>query len=79
MIATFIFLLLLILSVPSVIAGFGLLAFKPWARTLTIVLSILHLFNFPFGAAIGVYSLWALLAPETAVLFQPRQPVQAYR
>ncbi|MGI8745931.1 MAG: hypothetical protein ACR2NN_25795 [Bryobacteraceae bacterium] len=78
-IGTFIFLLLLALSLPSVIAGFGLLAFRPWARILTIVLSVLHLLNFPFGTALGVYSLWALLAPETALLFHPREPVQAYR
>lgn len=78
-IGTFIFFLLLLLSLPSVIAGFGLLSFRPWARTLTIVLSVLHLLNFPFGTALGVYSLWALLAPETAALFQSRQTVQAYR
>lgn len=79
LIGTFVFFLLLILSLPSIIAGIGLLGFRPWARTLTIVLSVLHLFNFPFGTALGVYSLWALLAPETVMLFQSRQPLQAYR
>lgn len=79
LIGTFVFFLLLVLSLPSVIAGFGLLAFRPWARILTIVLSVLHLLNFPFGTALGVYSLWALMAPETAALFQDRQPVQVYR
>jgi hypothetical protein len=59
-----------ILSVPSVIAGVGLLSFKPWARTLTLVLSALHLINVPFGTALGFYGFWALLSPETARLFE---------
>src|SRR6266478_1379680 len=61
-IAGFVFIVLLILSLPSLIAGIGLLQFRPWARILTIALSVLHLFNIPFGTALGVYGLWALLA-----------------
>jgi hypothetical protein len=74
----FVFLILLVLSLPSVIAGMGLIRFRPWARMLTIVLSVLHLFNIPFGTALGVYGLWALLAPETELLFRQQQAVAAY-
>ena len=59
----------LVLSVPGVIAGFGLLSFQPWARILTIVLSILHLVNIPFGTALGIYGLWALFSTDGARLF----------
>ena len=52
---------LLILSAPSIIGGWGLIKFKPWSRILVIILSILHLFNIPFGTALGVYGLWVLL------------------
>jgi hypothetical protein len=69
-IAVFLFILLAVLSLPGIVAGIGLLQFKPWARILTIVLSVLHLFNVPFGTALGVYGLWALLSPETEALFQ---------
>jgi hypothetical protein len=41
--------IMLILSLPGIIAGIGLLNFRPWARILTIVLSALNLMNFPFG------------------------------
>lgn len=75
----FVFLFLLVLSLPSLIVGFGLIRFRPWARTLAIVLSVLHLFNIPFGTALGVYGLWALLAPETELLFRSQQrAVAAY-
>lgn len=77
MIGGFVFLVLLVLSLPSLIVGFGLLRFRPWARTLAIVLSVLHLFNIPFGTALGVYGLWALLAPETEMLFRSQQRVVA--
>jgi hypothetical protein len=45
-------LVFLLLSVPSIIAGIGLLYFKPWARILALVISALHLFNIPIGTAL---------------------------
>jgi hypothetical protein len=61
--------LVLLLSLPGVITGFGLLKFRPWARMLGIVLSALNLPGFPIGTALGVYGLWVLLQPETERLF----------
>ena len=63
-IGSIIALLLLILSVPSIIAGIGLFYFKPWARLLALVISVLHLFNIPIGTALGIYGLWVLLSQE---------------
>ncbi len=63
------FLLLAVLSVPGIIAGAGLLKFRPWARMLTIVLSAINLLNVPFGTALGIYGLWVLLQRRTEVLF----------
>ena len=64
--------ILLALAIPGIVAGIGLLYFKPWARILTIVLCALSLLNFPFGTALGVYGLWVLLSSETASLFERR-------
>lgn len=36
---------------------------QPWARILAIVIAFLALLRFPFGTAIGIYTLWVLL-PE---------------
>jgi hypothetical protein len=60
----------LLLSLPGLIAGVGLLKFQPWARILAIVLSALNLLNVPIGTALGVYGFWVLLRPETEALFQ---------
>ena len=65
--------ILLMLSIPGIVAGVGLLYFKPWARILTIVLCALGLLNFPLGTGIGVYGLWVLLSPETTRLFEGRR------
>ncbi len=61
--------LIFALSVPSIIAGVGLLKRRPWARILTIALSVLNLINIPFGTLLGIYGLWVLLSRNTAPLF----------
>ena len=66
-------LVLVILGLPGLVAGIGLLKFKPWARMLGIVISAIDLISVPFGTALGVYGLWALLSQEGTMLFQ--QPV----
>lgn len=66
----FLVLLILILSLPGILAGWGLLQFKEWARILGIVLSVLNLFAIPVGTLIGIYGLWVLLNRETLPLFQ---------
>lgn len=59
----------LLLSVPSFVAGFGLLKRREWARILTIILSVLHLLHVPIGTIIGGYSLWALLHQDLRSYF----------
>jgi hypothetical protein len=61
----FVFILLLVLSLPGLVIGIGLVQFKPWARVAGIILSALDLFNVPFGTALGIYGLWVLLNRET--------------
>ena len=36
----------------------------PWARTTAIILGVLALFHPPLGTALGVYTLWVLVADE---------------
>jgi hypothetical protein len=60
---------LLVLSLPAVVIGIGLLQRRAWARIAGIVLSLLNLFNFPFGTVLGVYGLWVLFSKETERVF----------
>ena len=69
-IGVFVFLLIAVFTAPCIIAGVGLLKFRPWARTLTIVMSAFNLLNVPFGTALGVYGLWVLLSNEGRRLFE---------
>ena len=68
-IATIVGVFLLLVSVPGLIGGIGLLQRQNWARILVLILSVLQLFNIPFGTAVGIYSLWALTREETMALF----------
>jgi hypothetical protein len=61
-------LLLVMLALPGLAAGYGLLTRRPWARVLAIVVGILGLPNFPIGTAIGLYALWGALPHAGAQL-----------
>jgi hypothetical protein len=52
-------------AIAGVIAGWGLIAHRSWARLLAIVLGCISLIHFPVGTALGIYTLWVLL-PEGA-------------
>ncbi|GAB1454285.1 hypothetical protein MASR2M47_43410 [Draconibacterium sp.] len=69
-IAKVVMVVLLILSIPGIIAGIGLLKRKEWARILTLILSVLSLVNFPIGTALGIYSIWAMVQPEIIEQFK---------
>lgn len=69
-IGSFIIFVVLALSLPGLIAGIGLLQFRPWARILTIILSIFELIHVPFGTALGVYGLWVLLSEGSERYFK---------
>jgi hypothetical protein len=66
---------LILVSLPGMFAGVGLLKMQPWARIVAIIVGVLHILSFPFGTALGVYTLWVLLNAETEELF--RRPTVA--
>ncbi|MGB3183169.1 MAG: hypothetical protein WBB45_17380 [Cyclobacteriaceae bacterium] len=58
----------LVLGLPGIIAGIGLLRYKNWARHMIIILSVLNLLNFPLGTILGIYSLWVTTHGGTKAL-----------
>ena len=62
---------ILILALPGVRAGLGLLRRRQWARILTLVLAVFDLMFIPIGTVFGVYAFWVLVQRETAELFEP--------
>ncbi len=67
-----VFLILFVLSLPGIICGWGIMRFRPWAKTLGIVMSAFDLLNVPVGTILGIYGLWVLTNNATEPLFRPR-------
>ena len=65
---------MLLLSLPSIIAGIGLLKLQEWARILAIIVGCLSLFDIPFGTALGIYTLIILMDDRAIALFRQRPP-----
>lgn len=57
------------LSTLGLVGGIGLLAYKPWARYLVMIVSALECLAMPFGTIYGIYALWVLSKDETYKLF----------
>lgn len=56
---------LVVVSLPALIAGIGLLKMRPWARIVGIIVAVLNLLNVPLGTIVGIYALWVLFSRET--------------
>jgi tRNA A-37 threonylcarbamoyl transferase component Bud32 len=68
--------LFMIMFVPDIIGGIGLLKRKSWSRILVVILSILDLAAIPIGTATGIYSLWVLMNKEAVKLFAKDEAVE---
>ena len=71
--ALIVFVLVTVLSIPCIIAGYGLLSGKSWGVMFALVISAINVLNIPIGTCIGGYGLWVLFrimnqraAPPTA-------------
>jgi hypothetical protein len=63
---------MLALAAGTAAAGVGLLQYRNWGRTLTIIMSVFMLFSFPIGTAIGVYGFWVLFSQEGREFYKSR-------
>jgi ABC-type glycerol-3-phosphate transport system permease component len=50
--------IIFVFSLPTLIAGIGLLTRQGWALILALIIGCLKLFSFPIGTAIGIYAIW---------------------
>ena len=61
---------LAITAVVGFLVGWGLIDRRPWARMLAIVVGCLKLIDFPFGTALGIYTLWVLASQGAEAEYQ---------
>jgi hypothetical protein len=52
--------LMLVLSVPGIVAGIGLLRRATWSRVMALVLSAFELVLFPIGTVLAAYTVFVL-------------------
>lgn len=69
-------LLLALLALPGMLAGYGLITHRAWARVLGLVVAILSLLNIPVGTLIGAYAIWVLMQDAANDYFALLPPVQ---
>ena len=60
---------LIVPALPGFVAGLALLRFRPWARWVVVLLSVLYLFELGPGTVLGVYSLLVLLSDRASFVF----------
>lgn len=68
----------LLVSVPKIVAGYGLRNGKPWARVWAIVASVMACMSFPLGTALGVFGLVFLFSDEGKLYFDQRSAAGAF-
>ena len=63
-VSTIVPIVLIVISLPNIIAGIGLLNNKRWALIMGVILSIFNIMNMPFGTGLSVYSIYVLVKEE---------------
>ena len=61
---------LLVRVILAALAGFGLMERSQWGRTVAIVAAIVNMLKFPFGTAMGIWTLVTLLGYRNSTLYE---------
>lgn len=55
-----------VFSLPSIIAGYGVMQRKGWARIVAMIVAAMAMMSFPMGTMLGIYTFMTLLDAEVA-------------
>lgn len=58
--------IIILFSIPSIVAGIGLLLRQKWALILALIMGCFKLFSFPIGTALGIYTIWVYAEDQKA-------------
>jgi riboflavin transporter FmnP len=61
-----------LLTLPELLAGFGIYNHREWGRIVGLAVAFLNLISFPIGTALSVYTLVILFHPDTVPLFKAK-------
>ncbi|MBR9999364.1 MAG: hypothetical protein KFF73_10355 [Cyclobacteriaceae bacterium] len=65
--------ILVVSSVPGIIAGIGYIQERNWSKNLGLVMGIIYLLFIPVGTIIGIYTIWL----SSQAVIKEKQPVYA--
>jgi hypothetical protein len=66
---------ILVRTALALVAAWGLLERARWGRIFAIIVAILSLLKFPFGTALGIWTLVVLLGFRNSMLYQQIEQV----
>jgi vacuolar-type H+-ATPase subunit I/STV1 len=69
MIVPIFFWMISFLGIAAIVVGYGLHRRASWARMTAIVFACFALLKFPFGTALGIYTLWVLAPAVSATQY----------
>jgi hypothetical protein len=69
----FISISMLVVAVPAIIGGVGMLKEKEWAKNLVMIVGIFYLISIPVGTAVGIYAIWF----STQQVIKDKEPLYA--
>jgi hypothetical protein len=65
----------LVLTIPSVVAGYALLKRKSWAKVAAIIGAALAAMSVPIGTLVAVYTFWFLFSEPGRQLYDQRKEI----
>jgi hypothetical protein len=57
------------MTIPSLIAGYGLLKRRKWAKTASVIAGVFAAMHFPVGSAVCVYTFWLVFSEPGRAIF----------
>jgi hypothetical protein len=66
----FMFIMYVVLAIPSFLAGYALLKRRKTAKVLGIIAGVVAAMSFPFGTALCVYTLWFLFGEHGREIYE---------
>ncbi len=70
LVAIFVGGLMVVLALPGLLAGYGLLKRRSWGRILALVVAALNIFNVPIGTILALYAFYVLLQSSANSYFE---------
>jgi hypothetical protein len=65
----FVWIFLVLRAALAIAAGWGLMEHTQWGRMVAIIAAIFSLLKFPFGTALGIWTLVVLLGYQNSALY----------